>query len=624
MKLKVWAPGASQVWFCLFDDDGLESRFKLTGAEGGYWRGDFPWVQEGDRYGLRAAGPDLAFNPDKLLLDPQAQMLEGPLVYHPLMDGETPGDSAPTLPKCLLAGAADPQEPNPALNRPQHPWEQMVIMEAHVKGLTRLHPDIDPQLQGTYAALSQPAIIDYLKGLGITSLELLPVQAFLDDQFLVAKGLVNYWGYQPIAFSALEPRYAAFAQTGPEADRQFRQAVHALHEAGIEVILDLVFNHSGEGDDQGPTLSLRGLNDSGYYRKSPEGSYINDTGTGNSLALERPQVLALVMDSMRFFAQRYGVDGFRFDLASTLGRVEGPFNPQAAFFQAIAQDPVLQDLKLIAEPWDIGPEGYQLGSFPYPWREWNDRYRDSVRAAWRGEAGRMGQLASALMGSSAVFDHRQRPASSSINFLTAHDGFTLQDLVSYRQKHNEANLEDNRDGHGENYSDNLGQEGPSQDPQILQARRRRVRALLATLFLSQGVPMVLAGDEMGNSQGGNNNAYCQDNETTWLSWSAEDPDLPAYLAQLTALRRAFPQLRQPHFLHGESVRWWRADGQAIKDHDWDHPDFTCFLLELEGLLLVFNTGGELELTLPAHPKGRDWHLVFASDPKLAQSVRVYS
>ncbi|MDO4897997.1 MAG: glycogen debranching protein GlgX [Rothia sp. (in: high G+C Gram-positive bacteria)] len=622
MKLKVWAPQASQVWFCIFDEAGHETRHELIERDGEYWVGDIADVQGGDRYGLRAAGDGGVFNQDKLLIDPQAQHLEAPLTWHPLMSGETAGDSAPVMPKCIVP-FAPADDLDPATNRPAHVWEDTVIYEAHVKGLTQQHPDIPESICGSYAALGHPALISHLKHLGVTALELLPVQAFIDDQYLVERHLTNYWGYQPIAFSALEPRYASTA-TGAQADTEFRQAVHTLHENGIEVLLDVVFNHSGEGSGQGPTLSMRGLNDAGYYVRNEDGSYNNDAGTGNVLAVRNPPVLQLVLDSLRHFAQRYGVDGFRFDLASALGRTASGFTPHAAFFQALAQDPVLKDLKMIAEPWDIGPGGYQLGAFPHPWREWNDTYRDRVRQAWRRDPDRLGPLASATLGSALQFDHSSRPATSSINFLSAHDGFTLRDTVSYSQKHNEANGEDNRDGHNENYSDNLGVEGPTDDAQINLARTRRIRAMLATLFLSQGVPMLLAGDEMGNSQQGNNNAYCQDNDLTWLNWADADTHLIDYVAALTELRRRFPQLRRSNFMHGEQVRWWTAEATPAQDADWHDPATQCFQMQLENLLVVYNTGDEIDITLPVHPEGRPWNLEFESYEGAPQSVRVYS
>lgn len=622
MKLDVWAPQASQVWFCTFDQAGQETRHELTERDGEYWVGDIAGLQAGDRYGLRAAGESPFFNPEKLLVDPLAHLLEAPLTWHPLMSGAAEGDSASVVPKSVVL-PAPVDGLDPAANRPRRTWEDTVIYEVHVKGLTKLHPGVDENIRGTYAGLAAPAVLDHLKTLGVTALELLPVQAFIDDQYLVDRGLTNYWGYQPIGFSALEPRYAT-DQSGLQADTEFRQAVHTLHENGIEVILDVVFNHSGEGDHLGPILSMRGLHDEGYYVRNFDGSHNNDAGTGNVLAVRNPHVLRLVLDSLRHFAQRYGVDGFRFDLASALGRTEHGFDPKAAFFQAVAQDPILKDLKMIAEPWDIGPGGYQLGGFPHPWREWNDIYRDAVRQGWRKDPDRIGHMASALLGSSQTFDHSGRPVTASINFISAHDGFTLRDTVSYSQKHNEANKEENRDGHNENFSDNMGVEGPTDDPSILDARDRRVRAMLATLLLSQGVPMLLAGDELGNSQAGNNNAYCQDNETAWIDWESQDTALISYVASLTDLRRRFPQLRQRNFMHGDDVRWWTPAAQPAQDSDWHDPEFRCFLVQLPGLIVLFNVGDELEVSFPAHPEGREWQLEFESSGGMHQTVKIYS
>lgn len=627
MRFEVWAPSARSVWLCIFDEQNNESRFELT-KDGGHWVGDIAGVHEGTLYGFRATGDSPVFDEQKLLIDPAATQIEAPLRWDPLMSSKTPGDSAAVVPKCVV-----PREhlegPDPVENRPNHAWEDTVIYEAHVKGLTQNHPDIDPAIRGSYAALADPLVIQHLKNIGVTALELMPVQTFIDDQYIVQRGLTNYWGYQPIGFSALEPRYSSGEGNGARADEEFRQAVHTLHENGIEVILDVVFNHSGEGDELGPTLSMRGLNEAGYYLHNPDGFHTNDTGTGNTLAVRDPHVLHLVLDSLRHFATRYGVDGFRFDLATTLGRLNNGFSDQAAFFQAVSQDPVLRQLKMIAEPWDIGPGGYQVGNFPHPWREWNDTYRDNVRRAWRGDTGTMGSLAAALMGSAAMFDHSNRPATTSVNFLAAHDGYTLRDLVTYEQKHNEANGEENRDGHNENYSDNFGVEGPTDNELINIGRERRVRAMLATLMVSQGVPMLLSGDEFGYTKSGNNNAYCQDNETTWLDWQNADQDLMSYVASLAALRRRFPQLRQRKFLHGEEISWWRADGEIVQDGDWNNPDFRSFQALLGDMLLVFNTGGDGEITLPAHPEGREWNLEFVSDPHTehplgAQSVRVYS
>ena len=644
VNIAVWAPEASRVWFCLFGGAGGEpndeTRFALPHRDGEIWHAHVSGVRSGERYGLRADGAGAWFDPDKLLIDPYAKRIEARLQRHPLMSGA--GDSAAVVPKCLVTGP--PEGPDPAANRPGHELAELVIYEAHAKGLTAAHPAVPAQLRGTYAGLAEPAILDHLTSLGVNAVELLPLQAFLDDQYVLARGLTNYWGYQPIAFLAPEPRYALHGD-GSRADAELRALVHALHERGIEVIVDVVFNHSGEGDEFGPTLSFRGLHDAGYYRRDRSGEYVNDTGTGNTLAVHRPMVLRLVLDSLRHWAERYGIDGFRFDLAATLGRVPHGFDghgfdAQAAFFQAVAQDPVLAGLKLLAEPWDIGPGGYRLGEFPHPWSEWNDRFRDGARRAWRGDPGGLAALAPGLLGSAERFDRSARPATASINFLTAHDGFTLADTVAYSRKHNEANGEGGRDGHGDDHSDNLGIEGPSDDPGVRTARARRVRAMLATLFVSQGVPMLLAGDELGNSQAGNNNAYAQDNAVGWVDWGAAEGDsaggaeaddasgLQDFVRRLIALRRRLPVLRQRAFLHGSTredglrdVVWRLADGGEPEPRHWHDPEFRTVLVEVRGaaddpageaaggtVLLILNTGGDTEVTLPPTGSGDEWRI----------------
>lgn len=623
VNVAVWAPEATAVWLCLFDAERHETRLALDAQTDGVWHGHVAGVGPGARYGLRAADEDASFNPDKLLIDPYAQQLDAPLRWHPLMTLAEPGDSAPVMPLGVVAPT--PQGVDPAENRPHHPYTSLVVYEAHAKGLTATHPGVPDELRGTYAGLAHPALIGHLQRIGVTALELLPLHSFIDDEHLVELGLSNYWGYQPVAMLAPEPRYAL-----RDAPSELRAAVHALHEAGIEVILDVVFNHSGEGNERGPTLSMRGLNERGYYRHDESGHLIDDTGTGNSLKVAEPMVLRLVLDALRNWATRYGVDGFRFDLATTLGRTDlahdGGFDSRAAFFQAVAQDPVLNQLKLIAEPWDIGPGGYRLGGYPRPWREWNDRFRDDVRSAWRGDLHSMQGLASRLLGSAVQFDHNGRAATSSINFVAAHDGFTLADTVAYAHKHNEANGEGNRDGHDHNYTDNLGVEGPSDDPAIAAARSRRVRAMLATLFVSQGIPMLLAGDELGNSQGGNNNAYAQDNEIGWVSWEASDDALIAFTSELVALRKRLPLLRQPRFLHGDlrqdgspDVAWLTPDGSVATEEYWHDPAHRTIVMRLRGaagaaaseaargsVLIIVNTGSDLEVQLPMPGEGGGW------------------
>lgn len=676
-NVAVWAPEATQVTLCLFgsastvagsgDAAGAEEQIPLPFRDGDVWHAHVANVPIGAHYGLRADGPNrpgegLRFNPHKLLIDPYARILDRPVRWDPTMSGFEIGpdddlvmdrrDGAPVSPRCILARPVS--GPDPAANRPQHALADLVIYETHVKGISATHPEVPEEIRGTYTGMAHPAIIDHLTSLGVNAVELLPVQAFLDDQHLVENGLTNYWGYQPIAWFAPEPRYAH--RTG-DADSELRSLVHALHEAGIEVILDVIYNHNGEGDERGPTLSLRGLHNTGYYRLIDEGHhYVNITGTGNTLRADHPMVLRLILDSLRHWVQHYGIDGFRFDLATTVGRTAQGFDPSAAFFQAVRQDPVLAGIKLIAEPWDLGSGGYQLGHFPHPWSEWNDWYRDGVRRAWRGDPLGQVALASGLLGSARLFDHSDRDATASVNFVTAHDGFTLADVVSYARKHNEANLEDNHDGHDDNHTDNFGVEGPSDDEQVRSARARRVRGMLTTLLVSQGVPMLLAGDEIGNSQNGNNNAYAQDNPIGWIDWSSPDLDLLTFVRHLIDVRRRLPVLRQRTFLHGREradghldVVWHRPDGEVPTQEDWHDPDFRVVAAELRGaagdpagepisgaVFVIFNVGSDADVRLPDAGDRLRWRLEVDSArpdsdglapepyPVLAQSVVVMS
>ncbi len=634
VNVAVWAPDADEVFLCLFgsaNGPAPEERILLPYRDGEIRHAHVSGVRAGDRYGLRAAGPDrpeenLRFDVEKLLVDPATRAIEEPLRWHPRMAAGA-GDTASIVPKCVVVDeACAVAGPDPSSNRPDHPFAELVILETHVRGLTAAHPDVPEDLRGTYAGMAHPAVIEHLSALGVTAVELLPVQASLDDQHVVERGLTNFWGYQPIAWAAPEPRYVS--ESGAGADAEFRHLVYSLHEAGIEVILDVVFNHTGEGDECGPTLSLRGLHERGAYRRGASATYLNDAGTGNTVDASQPMMLRLIMDCLRHWATRYGVDGFRFDLAVTLGRAGGDdeFDPAAAFFQAIAQDPALAGRKFIAEPWDLGPGGYRLGAFPHPWAEWNDRFRDGVRRLWRGDGFGDAGIGSLLLGSAAHFDHSGRPATASINFVTAHDGFTLADVVSYSRKHNEANGEENRDGRDENFSDNLGVEGPSNDPGIVTARARRARAMLATLLVAQGVPMLLAGDEIGNSQSGNNNAYAQDNEIGWVDWSAPDMELFSLVRHLIAARRRVPVLRQTAFLHGRErgdghrdIVWRRADAAEASDADWN--DAECLVAELRGAaggpegeqlqgaaLVILNTGGDADVSLPDPGAGQWWEI----------------
>jgi glycogen operon protein len=518
-------------------------------------------------------------------------------------------DSAFAVPKCVVVGPDDFDWQGDT--HPSHVGYKSVIYEAHVKGLTALNAKVDPGVRSSYLGVASEPIIEHLKTLGITAIELLPVHAFIDDRFLDERGLHNYWGYQSIGFFAPEPRYMR-----SDAIREFKEMVRRLHAAKIEVILDVVFNHTAEGDGFGPTLSFRGLDNASYYRLAEGGRhYINDCGTGNALNLAHPMVLRMVMDSLRYWVEEFHVDGFRFDLAAALTR--GMHGFDSGFLAAVRQDPVLARAKLIAEPWDVGPGGYRLGHFPHPFREWNDRFRDDVRAYWRRDPNMLPGLAKALLGSPEIFDSRGRPATASVNLVTSHDGFTLLDLVTYREKHNEMNGEGNRDGHAANYSDNFGIEGPTIDRGVIAARGRRMRAMLATLFLSQGIPMLLAGDELGNTQRGNNNAYAQDNEIGWIDWKNADTGLIAYVARLTALRRRFPVLSQRNFLHSRQrnadglpdLEWWHPDGRAPEDSDWDDRLSTMGMIlrasaetirdtGAEEVFALFNAGPAREVKLP--------------------------
>lgn len=621
---------------CLFSDDGRRelSRLPMPERDGDVWHIHVAGLMPGARYGFRAHGPYAPeeghrFNPHKLLIDPYAKALDGRLRWSDALMGYKIGspradlsfdtrDSAFAVPKSVVT--------DPAFSwgddlPPRRPWTETLVYEAHVRGLTMQHPDIPPGLRGTYLGLCSDPMVEHLLKLGVTAVELMPVHSFIDDRFLVSRGLRNYWGYQTVGFFAPDARYMQ-----RDALWEFRAMVRRLHQAGIEVLLDVVYNHTGEGDEFGPTLSFRGLDNRSYYRLRDGGRhYVNDTGTGNTLDLTNPIVLRLVMDSLRYWVEQGHVDGFRFDLATVLGREHHGFDPRGGFFDAIRQDPVLAQAKLIAEPWDIGPGGYQLGAYPHPFREWNDKYRDGLRRFWRGDAGLAPDLAKRLLGSAENFDHSARAATGSVNFVTSHDGFTLHDLVSYTVKRNMANGEDNRDGHGENHSDNLGFEGPAPAETVRAARDLRKRNFLATLFASQGVPMILAGDELGNSQDGNNNAYAQDNPTGWVTWDGADRALAAFVGRLARMRRDHPVLRQKSFLHGDlradglrDVVWRRADGQVPHPGDWHDAGFRCIGLELRmdarsaapdprAVYVVINNGEARVLTLPDTAPG--WRLI---------------
>jgi isoamylase len=578
VNFAVYSSGATKLELCLFDESGERelTRLAFTERSDAVWHGFLPapYGVPGLVYGLRAHGPydpphGLRYNGYKLLLDPYARALAGKLTWHPALmgyaaDGQGPdtADSAPYNYKArVIEGAFDWSDDRP----PAVPWRDTVIYEAHVKGLTKLHPQVPERERGTYLGLAHPAVVAHLRQLGITTVELLPVQAFVPEKFLVDKGLVNYWGYSPLAWFAPAPQYAL---TDPVTE--FKTMVKALHAAGIEVILDVVFNHTVEGNELGPTLSFRGLDNATYYKLDPNNpaTYFNRTGTGNTIAIGHNAVRDLVIDCLRYWVEEMHVDGFRFDLAAVLGRDNGRFRTDASFFKAVAAQPSLRYVKLIAEPWDIGPDGYQLSHFPPGWAEWNDLYRDTARSFWRGNPGILGDFAERFAGSSDLFRASGRRPTASINYVACHDGLTLYDATAYNDKHNEANLEDNRDGHNHNLSWNCGVEGPTDDPAVIELRERQVRNLLATLVLSQGVPMLLSGDEFGRTQRGNNNAYCQDNENSWLDWDLASRRiwLMAFVRQLLTLRKQAPGLRRDTFLKGA-----RQADREHKDVSWRHP-----------------------------------------------------
>jgi isoamylase len=645
VNFAVFTEGAERVEVCLYaaQDASVEThRFTLPARTLGVRHAYVPGLMPGTLYGLRAHGPwaperGLRFNPHKLLLDPYARTLTGrPDLSHPalsvaddtLLDAT---DSAIVMPRCMVVdGAFDWAGDAP----PNTPWTRSILYEVHVRGFTKLHEGIPIELRGTYGGFAHPASIAHLQSLGVTAVELLPVQQAVDEGFLRGRGLMNYWGYNTIGFFAPD---VAHACTGPRnVVNEFKGMVKALHSAGIEVILDVVYNHTGEGNQQGPTLSFRGLDNAAYYRLTAGAprSYVDVTGTGNTLNVDHPQTLKLVMDSLRYWVQEMHVDGFRFDLASALGRQSGPFSRSAPFFQAVHQDPVLTRVKLIAEPWDLGPGGYQSGNFPADFSEWNDRYRDAFRRYWKGDEDVAAEIGYRLTGSSDLFQLSGRGPTASINFITAHDGFTLRDLVTYESKRNEANGEQNRDGSDANNAWNCGVEGETNDPTVNALREQMVRNFLATLFLSQGVPMLLAGDELGRTQRGNNNAYCQDNELSWIDWNLDEKRkrLLSFTRSLIHGRLSQPVLMRKGFFQGhhifdsklKDVAWFRPDGTEVQKEDWQKPVLRSlgFLLggdaigELDDrgkrvvgdtLLILLNARDQpVPFTLPAVEWGRDW------------------
>ncbi len=637
VNFAVFSANAAQVELCLFSENGLSELARLTLPEktGSIWHGYVSGLPVGTAYGFRVHGsyaPEQGhrFNPNKLLLDPYTRETRGKWVNDPATlgyDGASSGqdlsfdsrNSAPYVPKSVVSDPAIFTHLNRNMATPDG---RDFIYEAHVKGATMMHPKVPENVRGTYEGLASDAMLDHLTKLGVTSVELMPVHQFIDDGFLIDRGLTNYWGYNTIGFFAPEPRYY-----GPEGILGFRKMVDRFHAAGIEVILDVVYNHTAEGDQRGPTLAYRGLDNASYYRliQGQPRYYVNDTGCGNTVNVGHPYVLRMVMDSLRFWVQSMGIDGFRFDLATTLGREDHGFDQNGGFFDALRQDPCLATVKLIAEPWDIGPGGYRLGEFPPEFTEWNDSYRDTVRRYWKGDPHSAQELGARLLGSADRFDRAGRRAYSSVNFVASHDGFTLADITRYNQRHNEANTEKNQDGHHSNFSDNCGVEGETTDPVIRERRALRQRNMLATLFVSQGTPMLLAGDEISNSQGGNNNAYCQDNETGWVDWANADGDMLTFVQKLAAFRAEHKALRQTRFLHGAmrpsdgfpDVEWTDHKGQPLQ---WRDPNLASLCLTLrcsaeapaneadaDVVYVVFNGDPQTaEVTLPVATEGFHW------------------
>ena len=647
VNFSLFSANATKVELCLFDNDGeteLE-RIELPEYTNEMFHGYLRDARPGLVYGYRVHGPyepeaGHRFNPNKLLLDPYAKHHLGAVKWDPALFGYTIGhpdgdlsfderDSAAFVPKARVVDEAFTWGSE---RRPNVPWERTIFYEAHVKGFTQRHPSLSDHDRGKFAGMMNPDVIEYIKGLGITSVELLPIHSFVDDSYLVEKGLRNYWGYNTLGFFAPDPRYLASPFVN-----EFKEMVSAFHHAGIEVILDVVYNHTAEGNENGPTLSFKGIDNATYYRLQPEQNryYINDTGTGNTVNTSHPRVMQMVTDSLRYWAGAMRVDGFRFDLATILAREPTGFSEESSFLHACMQDPLLSQVKLIAEPWDCGPGGYQVGRFPPGWAEWNDGYRDTIRSFWRGDDGKIPAVASKLSASADLFDKRGRKPWASVNFLTAHDGFTLHDLVCYNDKHNEANGEDNRDGHSHNLSNNYGTEGLTDDPELNELRFRQLRNFFATLLFSRGTPMILAGDEFARTQNGNNNAYAQDNEIGWIDWnvSQEGRDLAEFVQKLIMLRQALPMLRRGRFLYGsfddelgvKDVTWVTPAGTEFEDGSWSDPSARCFGVLLDGraqsagirrpgddatMLIVMNAHHDVvNFKLPPASAGQRWRCV---------------
>jgi isoamylase len=655
VNFALFSANATKVELCLFDSDGTTEteRIELPEYTDEVWHGYLPDARPGQVYGYRVHGPYAPkeghrFNPNKLLLDPYAKQIVGELRWDHALFGYTIGapegdlsfderDSAAFMPKSRVI---DPAFTWGEERRPNIPWEQTIFYEAHARGFTMRHPAVPEQYRGTFAGLMHHDVVDYIRKLGITALELLPTHAFVDDDYLVQKGRRNYWGYNTIGFFAPQPRYLSGSNVN-----EFKEMVAQYHRAGIEIILDVVYNHTAEGNELGPTLSFKGIDNASYYRLAPDRRYyINDTGTGNTVNLSNQRVLQMVADSLRYWALEMRVDGFRFDLATILAREPHGFDEGGGFLDACRQDPVLSQVKLIAEPWDCGPGGYQVGHFSPGWAEWNDRFRDTVRAFWKGDEGKLADFATRLSASPDLFSKRGRKPWASVNFITAHDGFTLKDLVSYNDKHNEANGESNKDGHSYNISWNHGVEGPTQDPEIRRLRRRQMRNLLATVLLSRGTPMILAGDEFGRTQNGNNNAYAQDNEISWLDWEGIDDDgwdLRNFTQHLIEIRQRQPLFHRGRFLTGafneelgiKDVTWFDPSASEMDEGQWNDPNARCVQMLLDGraqptgirqkgsdltLLLMFNAHHDpVEFTFP-EVSGRVWKLLIETSDSARQ------
>ncbi|HVT02202.1 MAG TPA: glycogen debranching protein GlgX [Thermoanaerobaculia bacterium] len=658
-NFSIFSEVAERIELCLFDEDGYENRVDLPEVNGFSWHGYLPNISPGQRYGFRVYGPwnpaqGERCNPNKLLLDPYSKAVEGRVEWNEAVfqyhfnDAEgsrNEADSAPFMPKSVVINPFFDWRNDKA---PRIPWHETVIYETHVKGFTARHPEIPPALRGTYAGLAHPASIAYLKRLGVTAVEVLPVHQFIHDSLLEQRGLRNYWGYNSTCYLAPHNEYAATGEAGGQV-QEFKEMVKTLHENGIEIILDVVYNHTAEGNHLGPSLSYRGIDNAAYYRLMPgnERYYMDYTGTGNTLNMRNPHVLQLVMDSLRYWIIEMHVDGFRFDLAATLARELHDVDRLSAFFDLIQQDPVVNQVKLIAEPWDVGEGGYQVGNFPPLWSEWNGKYRDTVRDYWRGTHRTLGEFANRFTGSSDLYATTGRKPFASINFITAHDGFTLNDLVSYNEKHNEANGEDNTDGESDNRSWNCGLEGPTEDPQVNELRGRQKRNLLATLFLSQGVPMLLGGDEIARTQGGNNNGYCQDNEISWFDWEHLDEELLEFTRRVLFIRRDHPVFRRRQWFLGRPIRgtevsdvaWFRPDGTQMTDEDWDigfakslgvffngeamrFADSRGEKIGDDSFLVLFNAHHEgIDFVLPEETFGSQWKEILNTASRTGEGTR---